>query len=421
MSVPGGLRRAARRRCRSLEGSIVEVFVGLDWGEQHHQVHALDGGGGTLLSLRVSHDRSGLEHLRVALSSLGEGTVIGVAIERREGLLVDHLLAWGHPVYPVNPKVAARAREGYRAAPVKSDALDAFALADLLRRQVATWRPLRRPSAVHAELGALIRDRERFVVEHRRLQHQLRAVLETYYPAATKLFSGLDRAITLAFLRRYPAPAEAERLTAHRLARFLARQGYSGRTAPGILLERLRAYAGTPSSGVDVARARAMLALVDLLEQVGRVLDDYETAIAGVLERHPDAPLFASFPGTGLITTATLLAEIGEDRSRFPSPGSLLAEAGLAPVTRQSGSSRRVGFRYAANHHLRAAWGQWMLTAIRISPWTREAYDAGRARGQSHSRAVRSVGARWGRILWRCWQDRTPYDPVRDRRVTMAA
>ncbi len=341
--------------------------------------------------------------------------------KRREGLLVDHLLAWGHPVYPVNPKVAARAREGYRAAPVKSDVLDAFALADLLRRQAVSWRPLRPSSPTHAELQALVRDRERFVIEHRRLQHQLRAVLETYYPAATKLFSGLDRAITLAFLRRYPTPADAERLTAHRLARFLARQGYSGRTAPEVLVERIRAHAGTPNIGVDVARARAMLALVDLLEQVGRVLDEYAAAIAGVLERHPDAALFASFPGTGLVTTATLLAEIGEDRTRFPSSGSLLAEAGLAPVTRQSGSSRRVGFRYAANHHLRAIWGQWMLTAIRISPWTREAYDAARARGQSHSRAIRSVGARWGRILWRCWLDRQTYDPALDRRVAMAA
>jgi transposase len=408
-------------RCRSQEGSIVEIFVGLDWGEQHHQIHALDGGGATLLSLRVPHDRSGLERLRVELAGLGEPSEVDVAIERREGLLVDHLLAWGHPVYPVNPKVAARAREGYKAAPVKSDALDAFALADLLRRQVATWRPLRRSSPVHAELGALVRDRERFVIEHRRLQHQLRAVLETYYPAATKLFSGLDRAITLAFLRRYRTPAEAERLTAHRLARFLARQGYSGRTAPAVLIDRIRAYTGTPNPGVDAARARAMLALVDLLEQVSRVLDDYQSAIAHALERHPDAALFASFPGTGLITTATLLAEIGEDRSRFPSPGSLLAEAGLAPVTRQSGSSRRVSFRYAANHHLRAAWSQWMLTAIRISPWTRAAYDAARARGQSHSRAVRSVGARWGRILWRCWLDRQPYDPALDRRVQLAA
>lgn len=399
----------------------MDVFVGLDWGEQHHQVHALDGAGRTRLELRVTHDRAGLEQLERSLATLGEPAQVGVAVERREGLLVEHLLAWGHPLYPVNPKVAARAREGYRAAPVKSDALDAFALADLLRRQVNHWRPLRLPSEALSELQALVRDRERFVIEHRRLQHQLRAVLETYYPAMTHLFSSLDRAITLAFLRRFPTPEATSRLTPGRLARFLRGHGYSGRTDPVVLLARLRSHPATPSAGTDRARVRSALALADLLEHVTAILDGYETAIVEVLGRHPDAHVFSSLPGVGPITVATLVAEIGEDRQRFPSPGSLLAEAGLAPVTRQSGSSRRVGFRYAANHHLRACWQQWMLTAIRISPWTREAYDAARARGQSHSRAVRSVGARWARILWRCWQDRSAYDQALDRRATLAS
>jgi transposase len=399
----------------------VDVFVGLDWGEQHHQVHTLDATGRRLLELRVAHDQEGLAQLRAALATLGAPGEVGIAIERREGLLVEHLLAWGHPVYPVNPKVAARAREGYRAAPVKSDALDAFSLADLLRRQVDVWRPLRLPSETLSELQALVRDRERFVVEHRRVQHQLRAILATYYPGLTHLFSSLDRAITLAFLRHYPSPEAAGRLTPPRLARFLHREGYSGRTDPAVLLGRLRAYPATPSAGTDRARMRTALALADLLEQLTAILEGYETAIADVVARHPDARIFASLPGAGPVTVATLVAEIGEDRARFPTPGSLLAEAGLAPVTRQSGSSRRVGFRYAANHHLRATWQQWMLTAIRISPWTRATYEAARARGQSHSRAVRSVGARWGRILWRCWQDRCAYDPALDRRVVLAA
>ena len=184
---PGWAAPAARRASR-LEGTLVDVFVGLDWGEQHHQVHALDATGRRLLELRVAHDHEGLAQLRAALATLGAPGEVGIAIERREGLLVEHLLAWGHPVYPVNPKVAARAREGYRAAPVKSDALDAFSLADLLRRQVDVWRPLRLPSETLSELQALVRDRERFVVEHRRVQHQLRAILATYYPGLTHLF-----------------------------------------------------------------------------------------------------------------------------------------------------------------------------------------------------------------------------------------
>jgi transposase len=398
----------------------MEVFVGIDWGEQHHQVHALDAEGRLRLQLRVGHDRAGLEALHEALASLGAPVSVGIAIERREGLLVEHLLAWGHPVYPVNPKVAARAREGYRAAPIKSDALDAFGLADLLRRQVAAWRPLRQPSETLAELQALVRDRDGFVIEHRRVQHRLRATLLTYYPALPHLFSSLDRAITLAFLRRFPTPEAAGRLTVARLARFLKREGYTGRTAPEVLLSRLQAHPATPSRGTDRARAHTALALADLLEQLGATIGRYDEAIAELVGHHPDALVFGSFPGAGPVTVATLIAEIGEDRARFPSPGGFLAEAGLAPVTRQSGGSRRVSFRYAANHHLRAIWQQWMLTVIRTSPWTRAAYDAARARGQSHSRAVRSVGARWCRILWRCWQDGVPYDPALDRRVHLA-
>jgi transposase len=187
------------------------------------------------------------------------------------------------------------------------------------------------------------------------------------------------------------------------------------------VLARIRECPATPSAGTDRARVRGALALADLLEHVSTILAGYDGAIADAVARHPDARCFAGLPGAGPVTVATLIAEIGEARPRFPTAASLLAEAGLAPVTRQSGSSRRVVLRYAANHHLRAVWNQWMLTAIRISPWTRQSYDTARARDQSHDRAVRSVGARWGRILWRAWRDRIAYDPTLDRRVSLAA
>ena len=294
-------------------------------------------------------------------------------------------------VYPVNPKVAARAREGYRAAPVKSDALDAFALADLLRRQVATWRPLRRPSAVQAELQALVRDRERFVIEHRRLQHQLRAVLETYYPAATKLFSSLDRAITLAFLRRYPTPAEAERLTAHRLGRFLARQGYSGRTAPEVLIERIRAYTGTPNRGVDVARARSMVALVDLLEQVGRIL-----------------------------------AEIGTDMGRFPSDRHLASWARICPGTDESAGKRKSGAIGPGNTWLRSA----LVEAAHAAARTKGTYLAAQYRRIAARRGAKRAAVAVGHTIlvthYHMLRDGATYEDLgplyfdeRDRRATV--
>jgi transposase len=110
-----------------------------------------------------------------------------------------------------------------------------------------------------------------------------------------------------------------------------------------------------------------------------------------------------------------LISEMGEDRTRFPGPGALLAEAGLAPVTRESGRTRQVRFRYAANRRIRHAVDWWAFVAAREDDWSRQVYDHARARGQGKYRALRGLGARWTRILWRCWTDHTTYDPARRR------
>ena len=107
-----------------------------------------------------------------------------------------------------------------------------------------------------------------------------------------------------------------------------------------------------------------------------------------------------------------MLAEMGEDRARFPSHDVLLAETGMAPVTRASGRTRTVRFRYATNKRMRHAVDWWTFVSIRENDWAKTAYDQARARGQHHNRAVRGVGARWVRILWRCWNDHATYDPA---------
>ena len=139
----------------------------------------------------------------------------------------------------------------------------------------------------------------------------------------------------------------------------------------------------------------------------------YDNRIADLLDAHPDAPIFLSFPGVGPVTAATLLAEMGEDRDRFPVVQAVLAEAGLAPVTRASGRTRQVRFRYAANRRMRHAVDWWAFTSIRESDWAKQAYDDARARRHGKYRALRGIGTRWMRILWRCWIDGTTYDEAR--------
>ena len=392
------------------------MFVGIDWGGSHHQLCAVDAAGVRRRQVRLAHDVAGLAELDHELAAFG--TRLPVAVERAEGLLVEHLQARGHLVYPVSPRIAARARERYRTAGSKDDVFDAFVLADTLRHERAHWRPLPVASPVLAEVRALTRDRDRLLATQQRTEAQLRAILEAYHPAAARLFSSIDRQITLSFIGDYPTPQAAAALGTQRMARFLARNRYTGRVKPQVLVQRLRANLLSGAPGTVAGKAHSALVFAELLGLLNQQLADYDDAIALAVGRHPDAPIFTSFPGVGPIGTAVLLAELGEDRGHYPTVEILLAEAGLAPVTRASGRSCRVRFRYAANRNLREACTWWAYNSLKESTWASEVYRQARARGQHPYRALRGLGARWMRVLWRCWTDRVPYDPAKHHKPT---
>src|SRR5262249_42006667 len=157
------------------------------------------------------------------------------------------------------------------------------------------------------------------------------------------------------------------------------------------------------SAGTTAGKAFSTLLFTDQLELPSTQVRAITRRIRELLAAHPDARLFLSFPGMGEIPASILLAELGEDRHRVPTPDTLLAETGTAPVTRASGRSRTVRFRYAANKRMRHAVDWWAFTAVRENDWARDAYQQARSRGQQHNRALRGIGARWVRILWRCW------------------
>lgn len=390
-------------------GADGEVFAGIDWGGSFHQVCLVDDRGQILRQQRVCHDIAGLTELAGLLTGLAGR--LRVAIERAEGLLVEHLHSLQVEVFCVSPKISARARERYRMAAAKSDAFDAFVLADTLRHEHRHWRPLRPASPLLAELRAISRDRDRLIIAQKATENRLRAVLEAYHPAPLHLFSTLDRDIALDFITEYPTPEQAGRVGPARMEGFCRRHGYSGRTDPAILIERLRPHLLTAGEGTVAGKAFSAQVFADQLRLLNTHLRAYNKRVDDLLARHPDTPIFTSFPGIGPVVAATLISEMGEDRARFPAPGALLAETGLAPVTRASGRTHQVRFRYAANRRMRHMIDWWAFTATREDDWSRQIYDQARARGQGKYRALRGLGARWTRILWRCWTDHTIYNP----------
>jgi transposase len=381
----------------------IEAFAGIDWGGSSHELCVVDATGQVITRKRIARDVAGFAELDTILTRLPGR--LRIAIERADGVLVEHLQHAGFEVYCVSPKISARARERYRLAAAKSDGFDAFVLADTLRHEHGHWRPLVRPSALQAELRAVSRDRERLVEIQRAAESRLRAVLDAYHPAPLHLFSRLDRDITLSFVADYPTPAQAGRVGVARMDAFCHRHGYSGRTPADVLVDRLRPHLLAGSPGTVAGKSFSAGLFVEELALLNTHLRAFDKRLSDLLELHPDTRIFRSFPGLGRVVAGVLIAEMGEDRARFPASGALLAEAGLAPVTRASGRTRQVRFRYAANHRLRHAIDWWTSTATREDEWSAGIYDAARAAGQGKYRALRGLGARWTRILWRCWTD----------------
>jgi transposase len=385
--------------------------AGIDWSSEEHAVCVVDEAGTLLRERLVAHDENGIAAL---CRELVELQVERVAIERPDGILVDRVLEAGVTVIAVHPNQAKAARERYSVAHGKSDRFDAFVLAELSRTDAHRLPAMRPDSDETRALRALSRTREDLVQARVGLANQLRAQLEAFWPGAL-VFAQVDSPISLAFLRRCPSPADAKGLGTKRLGRWLARNGYSGRRSPEQLLERIRSAPDGRAGELEAeARRAAVLGLVAALEPIVAQISALTSQIRGALHSHPDAPIFAPLfrdPKT-VVCPATLIAELGDARERYPSDGALAADAGMSPVAVESGKRRVASFRRACDKRLRDAIATLADSTRHWHPWAREVYWRARARGQDHPHAIRTLGRAWVRVLWRCWRDGVPYEPA---------
>lgn len=392
----------------------MSLFAGLDWGSTRHAVCVLDGAGSVVARLEVRHDGAGLAELLARLRRLAPPSELPVAIERPSGLLVETLVAAGHPMVPIHPNAVKACRPRYRAAGGKSDPGDAYMLADILRTDGHRFAPLAPPSEAIRALRALVRGRDDLVAARVGFANQLRSQLEGFWPGAAAIFADVDSPIALAFLARFPTPDCARRLGGKRMAAFLAQHRYSGRRSAEELLARLRAAPAGLAGDVEAdARGEVVRALVRSLEALVTAIRELSSRIEHAVAALPDGRIVMSFPRTGRICAAQILAELGDVRGRFQTEAQLAAEAGVSPVTHASGKSRGVVFRWACNHRLRAAVTCWADNSRHASPWADDVYRRARARGCDHPHAVRVLARAWLRVLWRAWTDREPYDPDR--------
>lgn len=388
-------------------------FAGLDWGGTGHAVGVVDQTGALILSLDVTHDAAGLAEMRRKLDRLAPAGEIPIAIERPSGLIVDTLVAAGHPVVPIHPNVIKACRPRYRAAGGKSDPGDAFMLADILRTDGHRFRRLEPCSDDIKALRALVRGRDDLVAERVCLANRLRGLLESFWPGAAVVFAAIDSPIALAFVQRYPTPKSAARLGEKRIQAFLTSKSYSGRRSPADLLARLRvAPAGLAGEAEAEAKGRMVRALAAVLERLIAEIAEITARIGHAVAELPDGQIVMSFPRAGRVCAAQILAELGNVRERFATADQLAAEAGVTPVTHASGKSRGVVFRWACNHRLRAAITCFADNSRHSSPWAADVYQRAKSRGCDHPHAIRILARAWTRVLWRAWTNGNPYDPT---------
>jgi transposase len=298
----------------------------------------------------------------------------------------------------------------------KSDAGDAFVLANILRTDIAAHRPLPVDSELAQAIAVLARAQQDAVWERTCAHNKLRSLLREYYPALLAAFTtkrdGLLRPEARALLAAAPTPRAAATLSITRLAALLRRAGrHRGIDAEAARIQQvLRTEYLHHLPLVEDAFGRQALALLRALNTACTNAEELAAATVDHFDKHPDAEIITSLPGLGSLTGARVLAEIGDDRSRFTNARSLKAYAGSAPVTRASGKSLTVIHRRVKNQRLAAVGYVWAFAALTASPGARTHYDRRKTTGDRHTAAQRHLFNRLLGCLHHCLQTRQHYN-----------
>jgi transposase len=383
-------------------------YAGFDWARDHHDVVIVDGQGQIVADFRLEHT---LEGWRQFQEQVKPYPALTVAIETSQGAAVDQLLQRDCSVYPVNPLSAKSYRERKAPSGNKTDRLDAWSLAEALRLDGQHWKALQPLDPLTQQLQLLCRDEIRLIEQRTALVNQLQQALVEYYPAALQAFEDWTEPFCWDFIIQFPTPEKLALAGKRRWEKFLHTQKlWRPQTSAQRLeiFQNARQFCG--SAAVTAAKSLLALSLAKLLHALQLQLDLYRQQIEALFKQHPDHDLFGSLPGAAQTLAPRLLGEIGGNPNRFEDTETLQCVAGTAPVSFQSGQIHRVRVRYQCNKILRHTVHLWSQCCLRVSPWAEVYYRQKRAEGKSHACALRCLGQRLLKIVWKMIQTRKAYD-----------
>ena len=397
-----------------MELSQFAAIIGIDWADKKHDICIQVTETGQRQMYQIAHKADKLDEWARSLQRRF-GSPIAVALELSKGPIVSALQKYDFfVIFPIDPTTLANYRKTFTLSGAKDDPTDAEYVLDLLLTHTEYFRALKPQSVEMRTLLTLVEQRRRLVNDRVRITNRLRNALKQYYPQALEWFDRIDTPLFCDFIKRWPSLAQARRARKATLEKFFHEHNMNRKA---LLEQRLAAIksavALTTDDAVIVPYRLQALTLVAQLEVALQSIKEYDEEIAALAPQHPDYGLFNTLPGAGPSLAPRLLVAFGEQRERFASAAELQKYAGIAPVTERSGQKAWIHWRWQCPTFLRQTFVEWAAQTINKSYWAGLYYYQQRAKGCTHQAAVRALAFKWIRILYRCWQTRTPYDEAK--------
>jgi transposase len=399
----------------STTSSAYAAYIGIDWADRKHDICLYDPTTQEFEFSVIHSQPEAIETWAEGLRKRFNGSAIAICTEQKRGPLIYALCKYEFLVlYPVNTQLVAKYRQAFAPSRAKSDSTDAQILVELLLKhsdKIKAWQP---GSAKLRSLQQLVENRRMLVAEKVRLTNRITAALKGYYPQILEWFEDKDTQVFCEFLTRYPTLQAAQAAPKAELEQFFRKHHVVQAKTINRRLEQIeQGIVLSEDAGIVEPLQLLVTALVAQLQVLLPSISTFDVRIEELFESHPDAELFATLPGAGPQLAPRLLVAFGEERTRFASAQDLLRYSGIAPVKESSGQKSWVHWRWSCPKFLRQTFVEWALQTRKHSFWAGEFYQMQRQKGKTHQGAIRALAFKWIRIIFRCWQERQPYDEVR--------
>jgi transposase len=388
----------------------IRAWIGIDWADEKHDVSLYDVATGRQEASVIRQTPEALQEWLGQLRSRYEGGYVAVVLEQGRGGLLNALMGCEFLVlYIINPKSLSSFREAFYGSGATSDPVDAELMRDMVRQNPDRFRAWRPDDVLTRSLKLLTEGRRGLVDQSTALTNQLTALLKGYYPQALAWVGSVNTEWACDFLHKWPTLQRLQGSSRRQIVRFYEKHPRASLDLGEQLRQIEEACPLTQDEAILQSSALMVRALISQLRLVLVSIAEFDQQITTIFRKHPDRPIFESFPGAGAALAPRLTAAFGTDRDRFQAATEVQELAGIVPVTEKSGKKAFVHWRYACPKFIRQTFQEFAEHSRRWCKWAKAYYELQKRRGKSHNATIRALAYKWIRILFRCWKDRQPY------------